>query len=338
MSRSLPSPSSYPPEILDHILEELPRSDVYTALSVSKAFYAVGVRILYRSLVDLKPQQSIACLESLHKNSANALLVRKLELDWTKYQLISNLLRLLHKVLQSLTLLTALSIEFSADDNQRPVLWIFDQCNFSLKYLSISTSCCEALARFLDLQPHLTELCLRGFQSSYPFLLPTSSIPLLRDFRVVLAGPSVITEVVRGRPVEGVSLSLFEEDGFLSLDALNLSANPIKKLSILYFGQKPLNDLLPAISIRMPQLEGLHIISSMASCNRDLLVQSSSLLSEFKLLKFLTLIAPGDAFSIDEEQTVATLWHESCPTLKTIIMPKGLVWFDREGEWTCLEC
>lgn len=67
-------------------------------------------------------------------------------------------------------------------------------------------------------------------------------------------------------------------------------------------------------------------------------MQSSHFLGAFKALKFLTLIAPGEISSVDEEQIVATLWHKSCPTLKTIIMPKGVVWFDREGKWTCLDC
>lgn len=262
------SHSTYPLEILDHILEDLPRHDLSVVLRVNKSFYTVGTRILYRSVVDLKPRQSIACLESLRGNTANTTFVRDLEIDWTKYQLVANLLRLLHSVLRSLTSLTSLSIDLSAEDNQRNVTWIFDGCTFSLRHLSISICCDAALACFLDHQPRITELCLRGFGTACPFSLAATSLPLLRNFRVVLAGPSVVAEVVRGRPVEGVSLSLFEEDGFQSLDALRSSACPITKLSILYFGNKTLNLLLPEVSIRMPQLEGLHIINSMANCNR----------------------------------------------------------------------
>lgn len=34
----------------------------------------------------------------------------------------------------------------------------------------------------------------------------------------------------------------------------------------------------------------------------------------------------------DEEQDIAKLWHEWCPTLKTIILPKGKVWFGGPGD------
>jgi hypothetical protein len=40
--------------------------------------------------------------------------------------------------------------------------------------------------------------------------------------------------------------------------------------------------------------------------------------------------APGD------EQLIAKLWHSYCPTLKTIILPRGKVWFEGGLEWSAL--
>jgi hypothetical protein len=39
------------------------------------------------------------------------------------------------------------------------------------------------------------------------------------------------------------------------------------------------------------------------------------------------------------EHRIATKWHRACPTLRTIILPHGKVWFnDRErDDWKCLD-
>lgn len=40
-----------------------------------------------------------------------------------------------------------------------------------------------------------------------------------------------------------------------------------------------------------------------------------------------------------DERNIAKRWHIACPTLRTIILPKGKVWFDagaRSG-WSCLD-
>ena len=90
-------------------------------------------------------------------------------------------------------------------------------------------------------------------------------MPHLRSFRTVHAGPSIISSVVRGRPVEGVSFSMFTEDGCLPLDSLLLSACPIKRLTIMSLDQTLApNVLLPEIARRLPQLEALHVVVLMA--------------------------------------------------------------------------
>jgi len=38
------------------------------------------------------------------------------------------------------------------------------------------------------------------------------------------------------------------------------------------------------------------------------------------------MAASTDESSIDESQ-IAKQWHRACPTLRTIILPKGRVWF-----------
>lgn len=45
-------------------------------------------------------------------------------------------------------------------------------------------------------------------------------------------------------------------------------------------------------------------------------------------------MAPGEDIIYDEA-SIAACWHEACPTLQTIILPKGQLWFRRDGKWTC---
>lgn len=53
-------------------------------------------------------------------------------------------------------------------------------------------------------------------------------------------------------------------------------------------------------------------------------------------------MAPGESISLKDEQDIAESWHKCCPTLQTIILPKGVVWFaDKSvagaGHWACLD-
>ena len=57
--------------------------------------------------------------------------------------------------------------------------------------------------------------------------------------------------------------------------------------------------------------------------------------------KYITFMAATDeASSFEEEQDIAMLWHHWCPTLKTIILPKGKVWFGGPGnadQWSTID-
>jgi hypothetical protein len=51
--------------------------------------------------------------------------------------------------------------------------------------------------------------------------------------------------------------------------------------------------------------------------------------------------SPSETSNIDEG-AIAKQWHRSCPTLKTIILPEGRVWFQETAvdktnpDWDCL--
>ncbi len=258
---------AFPVEILDCIFQELEYNQLPPVLRVNQYFNDVATRILYRiiDIPEMPVKRCIACLKVLRDNPSYAVLVRKLSIDWASHRVVANLFRLLRDVLAQLTKLCHLSIELSPQDNHYGLAWILQGLRSNLKTLGTSIRCDAQLAEILETQPNLIELCLRGFQTKQSFVISESAMPILRSFRAVHAGPSVISAVVKGRPVEAVSLSMFLEDGFQPLDSLMLSTQPIKRLTIMSLdSQLAPNVLLPEVASRMPQLEALHIVVLMA--------------------------------------------------------------------------
>ncbi|EGN97428.1 hypothetical protein SERLA73DRAFT_169762 [Serpula lacrymans var. lacrymans S7.3] len=329
-----PLSSFLPVETLDHIFRNLSREELCPVLLLNSFFHDAASRVLYRCIAELTAKQVIILVRTLSKSDIYPPLVRELIIGLEETRVTGNFFRLLHRALQRLNAVTSLTIEFSHFDNTRELTWIFDGCVFSLKSFTTSIRSDLSLANFLGMQPDITELCLRGFQSGQPFTLPTSALPKLKSFRAVHSGPCLLTEIIRGRPIEGVSLSLYGGDTFQSLDTLLLSTSTIRRLTIMSFDTDKPNILLPEVAARLPELEALHIVVLMAQYTLDVLREASPLLSRFRALRYLTFMAPGAPASVDEERSIAAQWHESCPTLKTIILPRGMVWFQREGKWT----
>lgn len=69
---------------------------------------------------------------------------------------------------------------------------------------------------------------------------------------------------------------------------------------------------------------------------QNLLVETAPSLSHFTALRYLTFMAPG-TLSSENESEIATLWGRACPTLRTIILPKGVVWGSVDGRWVSLQ-
>jgi hypothetical protein len=276
-------------------------------------------------------------IKTLASNATYSRHVRSINLDFANNLLTANILRLLNRALQKLKSLTALILDFSQTDNAADITWIFQGCSFSLTTFTSSMRCDRSLAKFLGIQPTITELCLRGFNKEYEFALEPKALPKLEHFRTVLSYPSIIGEVLRGRPVESVSMSLYPGDVCRSLDTLLLSATAIKRLTVMSFEIDPPITLLPLIADRLPHLEAFHLVVLMTHYTHEILLEIGSSLAQFKALRYITFMAPGTPSSSNDEKSVAEVWSKACPTLQTIILPKGLVWFQKDENWACLK-
>ena len=336
-----------PVELIAHVVQYVDaRNDLVRILLVDKFCFHTSSRIIYHTIDQLSPSKSISLLNSLCANHSYPPLVRVLDLDWTPCDLTAAAIRLLNRALRRLTNLTSLVV-----DNCYLTTQIFNGCTFSLEKLTTTIAIDASLSDFLITQPNIQELCLRNFRKcETKFALPPSALPRLSHFRALHASSTFLAHTVKGRPVENVSLAMLTEQANDCLSALTLSALPVKRMSIMFFDSPVPRELMPEITKRLPELEALQIVVLTAQFNmvryvsiayswslmcvvQSILKDMAPLLSDFKHLRVITFVAMGTHPLTSDEQSIASLWHESCPTLKTIILPNGIVWFQKDGEW-----
>ncbi|KAG2155354.1 uncharacterized protein EDB93DRAFT_1080514 [Suillus bovinus] len=329
--------SVLPVEILELIFNHLECSELVPVLSTNSVFHNTAFRVVYRNISETSSVKALKLIRTLAFNATYSRHVRSIDLDFASNLITANILRLLNRALRQLKSLTTLILNFSQTDNTADIAWIFQGCSFSLTTFTSSMRCDRSLAKFLAMQPKITELCLRGFNEEYDFVLEPHALPKLGHFRTVLSYPSIIGEVLRGRPVESVSMSLYSRDVCTSLDTLLLSATAIKRLTVMSFDNDPPVSLLPLIADRLPYLEAFHLVVLMTHYTHEILLEIGSSLAQFKALRYITFMAPGVPASFNDEKSVAEAWSRACPTLQTIILPKGMVWFQRDDNWACLK-
>ena len=283
---------SLPIELIEMITSWLRRPELLSTCLTSKVLNSLGTRYLYRQVTRLDRLQTIRFLRSLTVNPDDertlkrAAHVRSIFFDFSPCRVTANLLRLLHRALRSFVSLKSLSLEFGMQDNHYSLAWFLLDCPFQLRSFTTSIRCDDTLAAFIEGQRKLEELVLRGFQTTSPFVLSPEALPRLNAFRTVHAGVPVLKQVMTGRPIEAVSLSLFQEDMFEPLDTLLLSVTQVKRLTIMSLGDTPPDLLLPEISARLPGLEALLIVVLMA---RYTYVSRHVLYTFIPLLTFLLL-------------------------------------------------
>jgi len=98
------------------------------------------------------------------------------------------------------------------------------------------------------------------------------------------------------------------------------------------FDPAALQFLFPELSVRFMELESLNIVALMAEVTATMLLQWGVYLAGFKKMKYITFMATlegdGDGGEEIDEKKIAQVWHSSCPTLRTVILPHGKVWFE----------
>ncbi|KAG9225491.1 hypothetical protein PLEOSDRAFT_174980 [Pleurotus ostreatus PC15] len=293
----------------------------------------------------------------------------------------------------------------------------------------------SSLALFLASQPAITDLTLRSWSPSddssrglihpflsaavaqthtqalavrrdkFKFVLPSSSLPKLQQFRAIHGTPSLLKQFIPGRPVRSVYIPLYPQmpssawqpllplpasvsqpSIYPTLDVLRESTTPITRLTVFSFdamasfaagianvlngnatnaGQTPAESatdqkgpslaeaLLMQIATLGDELETLQVILMMTPCRLGDLEAAAPLLARYKRLHAITYMANTDPFfsstppdgsadaqsqsEKDEqlqrireaESRVVKAWGSHCPSLRTVVLPRGQVWFKR---------
>ncbi|KAL0573999.1 hypothetical protein V5O48_007968 [Marasmius crinis-equi] len=214
----------------------------------------------------------------------------------------------------------------------------------------------QDLIRFLESQPHITDLSLRGFNSDpsqfsfsastfnlnptlHPSSLSPSALPKLTRVNAIHAGPDIMETVVKGRPVKAIVMPLYADSATKCLDALRGTSTPIDQLNIMSFDPNAPNYILEEISKRFPSLEALSVVLLLAECTERALEAAAPSLARFERLKYITfmLASPMEPVSPENEHRIAESWHSYCPSLKTIILPVGNVLYFENSTWSVLK-
>ena len=274
--------SKLPVEIVDMILQDLGPRHLQPLLTVNSFFYSIALQRLYHTIVLHSPTNSINLFRTLLRNPSLPPLVRALDINFATVSPTRNLYLLFHSVLLRLSALSSLTIELPRHHSP---MWIFEGCTFKLTQFTTSHHCRLPLAHFLDSQPGITDLMLRGFQndntssvlsflepslshtttsSSQPFSLLPSSLPNLTTFNAVHAGAPIVRAIMTGRPVRVVSIPLFPNCVEESFSALQAGCGELRRLSVISFDPQAPGFLFEEVAKRFKKLEALHLVVLMA--------------------------------------------------------------------------
>lgn len=368
-----------PIEVINNVCQRLHICDLANLVRANSILNVVGTRQLYHTIgVEMHPVRLLQCMISLDRSADLPLLVRTFEVNLVNNLPTRTYYLLLERILKKMVSLTTLVVELPKHHSPTwalpmpPLSTASSKSSsriFRLHSFTTSMHCKSSLARFLDSQPEITELTLRGINSDLynlttlsplaaflvpqpsQFILLPTSLPKLSHFNAVHAGPTVIRNIISSRPVTHMSIPILPSQTMDTLSALSSSSKPLMKLTVMSFDPTALQYLFPELSKRFMELESLNIVALMAEVTATMLLQWGVYLVGFKKMKYITFMAAlegdsngGETKEKIDEKKIAQVWHSSCPTLQTVILPHGKVWFeatstdDEKSNWKCQKC
>ncbi|KAK0234667.1 hypothetical protein EDD85DRAFT_774120 [Armillaria nabsnona] len=323
-------PVILPSEIYDLIFRQLDRSELPAVALGNKSFHSIATRVLYPTIILKKPIESICCLRTIANSVSLASLVRSFKVDWADLKSpTSNFYALVRRALRNLTNHQEKDQKIAIGHGGfcRPP-WIIDDCTFRLKEFCSSYSWQAKLARFIECQPMLTALTLHGLDAIGFNQLDTAAVPNLTSLRAIHATPELLSLFLCGRPVRTCSVPVYPGSVLETLDALTTTSVPIERLSLMSFDAETPGYLFVEVAKRFPQLKALHVLLLRGDYSEEILDGISPVLKAFKQLEYLTFMAQVPlSGSAKYEHKIATQWHLHCPSLRTIILPEGKMWF-----------
>lgn len=209
-------------------------------------------------------------------------------------------------------------------------------------------------------------------QSDYTtFILPSTALPNLQTLRIIHTTPETLCSLISHRSIRELSIPLYPMNSLQTLNALSASSRHLERLNIISFDRQATDYLVQELAARprvAEHLIALHLVMLLTRCTQQKLLDFTPSWGEFKKLEasfpskphfnsvltmrwlqYLTYIsamssdAPKDSTestAVENERSIAVAWHEACPTLRTLILPQGKVWFNdtqHDNGWICSE-
>jgi hypothetical protein len=363
-----------PRELIDLVASYLERNELPTFLRATRVTHDVGVKYLYKTIADTDTPapQMVRCLQSLVRHRTACAHVHLLGLVFVHNRPTGNLITLITRVLHRLTNLRSLILDLPQARGVSPTGILNNSyIPFKLRHFATCLRADASLATFLVSQPLIEDLELTSLYSplcSAPdaFVLPSTALPHLRIVHITRS-VDVTRAVVSGRAIEKAFVAPFDADVTESLNAVATGSTSLRRLSITAPSTESIGKLLEQISRNMPMLEALHVIDIMPQVEvgnlsrsrlsplmrcfhllrcqsvkspersvADMLNDAAPIIGEFKHLRYFTYMATGTDLDLKEETKITEDWSSMCPSLRTIILPAGRVWFAKDDKWQCL--
>jgi hypothetical protein len=204
--------SAIPVDVLREILGYVCKADLATLCRVNKIFCSCSRDVLYRA-IEFGDADAI---QTLARSTVLARRVRSFRHFHSCPELAAALRNM--SSLRTLNLL------------HKNGVYILDRCTFKLESFTCSFPFSESLQKFLNSQPGLTNLTIRGDCES----LATFDERCLPNLTRIEASSSLLRILIPGRPVREVDVYSHLSTDSTDLSFFTLSTTPIQKLSIYY--------------------------------------------------------------------------------------------------------
>ena len=137
-----------------------------------------------------------------------------------------------------------------------------------------------------------------------------------RTFSSISVESSQLADIIRGKPIVGVSTALSV------LDTLQLCSGSIRRLSIVSADATQPDILAEEIARRFPKLEALHFV---------LASRPSVVSTLFFIIIIIIIGSPISKSLADFSPSLSTF-----ESLRYILLPQGSIWLKVDGSWACM--
>ncbi|KDQ64503.1 hypothetical protein JAAARDRAFT_187826 [Jaapia argillacea MUCL 33604] len=357
-------------ELLEHIFEQVPRSDLLSLCCASRLFNSIAIGTLYRTIELHTSSDVVKCCKTLLNVPGVANVVRHLVITikernhppeplhgfFPNVHLLDGLYfpprrndrthlhsfyRLVCTALNSASGVTSLDLSGGGIQFET----ILGGCHFPrLRKLTYDIDLGPEAISFILRHPSIQNLTIRPSHTISPQTIPPMVLRELSSF----TGPTELVPMfIPGSRVTeiGIVSSECSDDFDFLAEQMNMSSNPIRILR--FTGLMWCLRLAEAVARSLSEIEVLVFTSTML-VERDhsrrpgsFLNQLQCILPSLNRLRRLDVTTTIAAYGLlpqvrdlDDEHLILEKWSDLCPTLTMCALPSDVLWTKGASKWT----